>query len=377
MSQNNCDFLIVGAGPVGSVSARILAEAGFHCTVLDRRNHIAGNCYDETDEHGVLIHKYGPHYFRTNNDDLIDFLSRFTDWVPGTYIVKSKVGDKLYPFPINIDTLESYFDVKLDEKSAEEYLKKLQIDPGHEARNSEEFVLSRVGKELYEKFYLGYTLKQWDKHPKDLAASVCGRIPVRFNRYDRYVDHKFQMLPKHGFTRLFQNIITHPKIDLKLGVDFIQSRDEFNPKHATIYTGAVDEYFECKLGTLPWRSLEFEFKNFKEEYVQPCVQINYAAYDVPHTRTVEIKHATGQKLPSTTISYEYPKAKGDPYYPIPSPESAQLYEKYKELANQEAKNNNVHFIGRLAEYTYINTDQAIEKGFEIAQKLLDEASDND
>lgn len=367
MSQNECDILIVGAGPVGSVAARVLAEAGLHSIILDKRNHLAGNCYDETDDYGVLIHKYGPHYFRTNNDDLIQFLSKFSEWVPANYIVKSQVADKLYPFPINIDTLESYFNKSFDEKTAKEFLEKLQINPGHEPRNSEEFVLSRVGQELYEKFYLGYTLKQWDKHPKDLAASVCGRIPVRFNRYDRYVDHKFQQLPKHGFTQLFKNIVTHPKIQIQLNTDYLEQRDIFKPKLTTLYTGPIDEYFQCKLGALPWRSLEFEFKNFKQEYVQPCVQINYASYDIPHTRTVEIKHATGQKLPSTTISYEYPKAKGEPYYPIPHPESAQLYEKYKEMADAE---KDVIFAGRLAEYTYINTDQAIEKGFAVAEKIL-------
>lgn len=364
-----CDILIVGAGPVGSVTARYLAEKDLHCLVLDRRPHVAGNCYDEVDRFGVLIHKYGPHYFRTNNEDLLAFLSRFTEWIPGTYIVKSQIDDRLYPFPINLDTLETYFGVPLDEDSGKTFLEGLQIKYPRAPQNSEEFVLSRIGRELFKKFYLGYTLKQWETHPRDLDPSVCGRIPVRNNRYDRYVDHKYQVLPKYGFTKMFRTMLMHPKIEVQTEVDFLESRMQFKPRRATLYTGAIDEYFERKLGPLPWRSLHFEFQNFENNYIQPCVQINYPSLHIPYTRTVEIKHATGQKISSTTISYEYSRGQGDPFYPIPNKNSRKLYEQYREMAITEGQEQQVFFAGRLAEYTYLNTDEAIERGLHIANKI--------
>lgn len=368
-----CDVLVVGAGPVGAIAARLLAEKDLKILVIDKRGHIAGNCYDEIDPYGVLIHKYGPHYFRTNSDELMRFLTRFSDWIPGTYIVKNQIGNTLYPFPINLDTLESFFHIKLDEESGQRFLKSLQqkFDWGG-PRNSEEFVLSRVGRVLYENFYLGYTLKQWEMHPKDLDPSVCGRIPVRFNRYDRYVDDKFQVLPKHGYSQLFNNVLTHPNIELQLSTDYLQYRKDFKPARATLYCGPVDQYFEEKLGALPWRSLRFEFININKEFVQPCVQINYPDISTPYNRSIEIKHATGQQCPSTTISYEYSLAQSDPYYPVPNPGSRTLYEKYKELTEVETQKKQIYFAGRLAEYTYINTDQAIERGLEVGQQIWDD-----
>ncbi len=367
----SCDVLIVGAGPVGAVAAREFAESGLQCTVVDKRNHVAGNCYDEIDAAGVLIHKYGPHYFRTNDKAMIDYLGRFTEWIAGTYIVKSSVGNKLYPFPINLDTLELFFDKHLDAEGAEALLDSLRTTYDHEPANSEEFVLSRVGQRMYDSFYLGYTLKQWDKHPKDLAASVCGRIPIRYNRYDRYVDHTFQVLPKEGYTAMYQRMLAHPNITLQLGTDYFSIKDHIHPKLATLYCGPIDLYFDCRLGKLPWRSLEFEFRTYDQEYVQPCVQINYPEREIPHTRTVEIKHATGQKLARTTVLYEYPRSVGDPYYPIPAPEPHRLYLEYKTLAELETRMHKVYFAGRLAEYTYINMDQAIERGLSIAKTILE------
>jgi UDP-galactopyranose mutase len=364
-----CDVLIIGAGPVGCVTARKLAEKGLHCLVLEQRRHLAGNCFDETDSFGVLVHRYGPHYFRTNKEELLQWLGKFSDFVPGNYVVKSQIGPQLYPFPINLDTLEKFFGKKLDEKSGQELLESLQVKLPHSPKNSEEFVLSRVGEKLYENFYLGYTLKQWETHPKDLAPSVCGRIPVRLNRFDRYVDHKYQVMPKNGFTQMFKNMLTHPNIEVVLNVNYLENRKSFSPAKATLYTGPIDAYFDYQEGSLPWRSLEFDFRNFEKDYVQPCVQINYPELNVPYTRSVEIKHATGQILPSTTVCYEYPKAKGDPFYPVPSPKHQELYLKYKDLAQKETISRSVFFAGRLAEYTYINTDEAIEKGLEAADLI--------
>jgi UDP-galactopyranose mutase len=362
--------LIVGAGPVGAISARELADRGLKVKIIEKRKHIAGNCYDEIDSYGVLIHKYGPHYFRTDSEPLLKYLSRFTDWIDGQYIVKSQVNKKLYPFPINLTTLELVFATHLDAASAEDRLNKERL-PFPNPKNSEEFVLSRVGRRIYEMFYLGYTLKQWDLHPKDLDPSVCGRIPIRLNRFDRYVDQKYQVLPKFGYTQMYKNILTHPNIDLYLNTDYKDIRDQEKPKYATIYCGPIDAYFNYSLGHLPWRSLEFEFKSYENATIQDCVQINYPELNIPYTRSVEIKHATGQTVPNTTISYEYPRAVGDPYYPIPNPNAKKLYLKYKELADLEQKNTKVYFSGRLAEYTYINMDQAIEKGLETAKMILE------
>lgn len=363
------DALIVGAGPVGCVLAERLANIlQWKVLIIDKRNHIAGNCYDTYHPSGVMIHRYGPHYFRTNKKELLDYLSQFTEWIPGNYFVKSNTQGQLFPFPINLLTLEQFFNVdKLDAQSAEKLLdaKREKIES---PKNSEEFVLSRVGRELYEAFYLGYTLKQWDIHPKDLAPSVCGRIPVRYNTDERYVDHQYQFTPAKGFTEMFKKMTEHPNIDIQLEADFKTLRDTLKPKHLTIYTGPIDEYFDQVYGKLPWRSLEFEFVEKQQEFSQECVQINYPN-EHDYTRSVEIKHVTGQKHPHTVVSYEYPKAEGDPYYPIPMEKNHQLYEKYKALAEKETMEKNVYFCGRLAEYKYYNTDEVIELALKTFEKI--------
>ena len=366
--MHDIDLLIVGAGPVGCVIAERAAQLrGWRSLIVDKRNHIAGNCHDRHHESGVLIHSYGPHYFRTGNPRLYGYLSRFTDWVPGHYFVKCLVGDKLFPFPINLSTLEMFFGREFDAESAQRLLAEL-AEPNSAPANSEEFVLSRVGRQLYESFYLGYTQKQWGVHPSRLAASVCGRIPVRLNRDERYVDHTYQVMPAQGYTRLFERMISHPAIHVLLQTDFQQIRTAIEPKIATVYCGPVDQYFDCRLGKLGWRSLEFEFRRFEQEFVQPCVQINYPN-DFDYTRSVEIKHATGQKHHDTVISYEYPRAQGDPYYPIPSAESAELYSRYNLLAEREQAESNVFFAGRLARYRYLNMDEAMESALATFEQI--------
>lgn len=369
---DNIDLLIAGAGPVGcTVANKAAKELGWKVLIVEKRNHIAGNCFDRYHESGVMIHQYGPHYFRTNNKELLSFLSEYTSWIPGNYYVKSYSQDQYFPFPINILTLEQFYNSKLTPQKAKELLDDVCEKIEH-PKNSEEFVLSRVGKELYEAFYLGYTLKQWDMHPKDLHKSVCGRIPVRFNKDQRYVDHKYQLTPGHGFTKMFQNMIDHENIHLMLNTDFNSLRNEINPNKATLFTGPVDQYFDYSLGKLPWRSLEFDFKEFQQEYVQPVVQINYPN-DFDYTRSVEIKHVTKQKHHHTVVSYEYPKNTGDPYYPIPREQNHALNLKYQELAENESKNNKVFFAGRLAKYTYLNTDQAIESALEVFSRIKKES----
>jgi len=359
--QQKYSLLIVGAGPVGCVMAERAANIlGWKVLLIDKRNHVAGNCYDMYHESGVLIHRYGPHYFRTNNEELLQYLSGFTDWIQGDYIVKASTRGELFPFPINLLTLRQFFKMPdLTPEGAAQLLeeKREKID---NPANSEEFVLSRVGRELYEAFYLGYTLKQWAIHPKDLAASVAGRIPVRLNTDERYVDHKNQVTPAKGFTEMFSKMIDNPNIDVMLETDYNDIKDTIKPAFATVYAGPIDEYFDYRFGKLPWRSLEFDFKKVEAEYTQPCVQINYPN-DYDYTRTVEIKHVTKQQHTHTIVSYEYPKAEGDPYYPIPRPVNKELYERYKVLGIEETEKNNVYFCGRLAEYTYYNTDEVIER----------------
>lgn len=363
------DVIIAGAGPVGCLMAeRFAADLNWKVLLIDKRNHVAGNCFDTYHESGLMIHRYGPHYFRSNNKSLIEYLTRFTDWIPGNYIVKSSTNGELFPFPVNLLTLGQFFKIAdLDAESAQKLLeeKREKID---QPANSEEFVLSRVGKEMYEAFYLGYTLKQWSIHPRDLAPSVCGRIPVRLNKDERYVDHEYQLTPANGFTAMFQKMVNHPNIDLQLETDYAEIKNKIKATKATIYTGPIDEYFDAILGKLPWRSLEFDFVKKDVEFEQPCVQINYPN-DHDYTRTVEIKHVTGQVHPQTVISYEYPKAEGDPYYPIPMEKNQQLYLEYKKLAEKETEENNVFFCGRLAEYKYYNTDEVLELALKTFDKI--------
>jgi UDP-galactopyranose mutase len=353
------DLLIVGAGPVGCVVAeRAATELGWTSLVVEKRAHVAGNCYDRLHSSGVLVHEYGPHYFRTNDEGLLAYLSRFTEWIPGNYLVKSSVRGRLYPFPINLTTLEQFFGRSFTAESAQAFLEERR-EKIEQPANSEEFVLSRVGRELYEAFYLGYTLKQWDRHPRDLDPSVCGRIPVRFDRDERYVNHRFQVTPARGFTAMFERMIADPRIEVALRTDYREVRASMTPRQATIYCGPIDEYFDYRLGRLPWRSLQFEFQAHDRELIQPCVQINYPD-EHAYTRSVEIKHVTGQQIPRTVISVEYPRAAGDPYYPVPAAANERLYREYARMAETETRDRRVYFTGRLARYRYLNTDEAIE-----------------
>lgn len=355
------DILVVGAGLSGCVIAERAANLlNRKVLIVEKRNHIAGNCYDEYTPSGLLVHKYGPHYFRTNNIALIKYLSAFTEWIDGNYIVKSKFKGELYPFPINLNTLEQFFRVELNEKKARQLLAKKAVLFENPA-NSEEFVLSRVGRELYESFYLNYTIKQWKKHPKELDASVCGRIPVRYNRDNRYVDHTYQLMPKDGYTAMIKRMTDHPNIRVLLDTDYKDF--PVDSSKILVYTGAIDEYFDFSLGRLPWRSLSFEYRELDQPFCQPCVQINYPN-EFDYTRTVEIKHVTGQKHEKTILAYEYPADEGEPYYPVPSPEARKQFERYKELMTKEMQNRNIYFTGRLANYAYLNMDEVIERALE-------------
>jgi UDP-galactopyranose mutase len=364
------DLLVIGAGPVGCVLAERAARLmGWRSLVVEKRGHVAGNCYDCYHETGLLIHQYGPHYFRTNDPQLTDYLSGFTEWVPGEYIVKSFTHGQYYPFPINLTTLEMFFKMSLTSESAERLLERQRVALSS-PKNSEEFVLSRVGQRLYEAFYKGYTLKQWGMDPSELASTVCGRIPIRLTRDERYVDHAFQLMPKQGYTRMFANMIADPRIAVVLKTDFSSIRNRIRPRIATVYTGPIDEYFAHRYGRLEWRSLSFNFQYYARKFVQPCVQINYPN-DFAYTRSIEIKHVTKQVHPHTIVAYERSTDRGVPCYPVPTERNVALYEKYSELARRETDAASVYFAGRLANYKYMDMDEAVATALSVFDTIVE------
>jgi UDP-galactopyranose mutase len=360
------DYLIVGAGFAGSVLAeRLASQHGARVLVIDRRPHIAGNAYDELNSDGILYHKYGPHIFHTNSDAVVDYLSQFTEWRPYEHRVLAVVRDQLVPIPINRTTLNTLFGLDLGtDAEAAEYLAS-RAEPVTDIQTSEDVVVNAVGRELYELFFQGYTRKQWGLDPSQLDKSVTARIPTRTNTDDRYFTDSFQAMPKHGYTAMFKRMLDHPLIEVRTGVDFRDVRGEVDADHI-VYTGPIDEYFDYRLGRLPYRSLKFDHRTLGQERYQPVGTVNYPSPDVPYTRISEYKHLTGQPAPVTTITYEYPSAEGDPYYPIPRPENQELFKCYEALADAT---QGVTFVGRLATYRYYNMDQIVGQALATFRKL--------
>lgn len=363
--MRQCDYLIVGAGFAGSVLAERLARArGKSCVICDRRDHIGGNAYDHADAAGLLVHKYGPHIFHTNSPVIFDYLSNFTAWRDYEHRVLAKVNGELFPVPINLDTINRVFGRDLNEEEAKDFLQTV-AEPREQIRTSEDIVVSRVGRVLYEKFFRGYTRKQWGVDPSELDAQVAGRLPVRTNRDDRYFTDRFQAMPKHGYTRMFENMLDHENIQIVLGVDYRELQKEYRFRNL-IYTGPIDEYFDLRFGPLPYRSLEFRHCTLNEEWHQPVAVVNYPN-EFEYTRVTEFKHLTGQTHSRTSIVYEYPRASGDAYYPIPRPANAAVYARYQAMADNL---RNVHFVGRLATYRYFNMDQVVGQALTLFKKLV-------
>src|SRR3984893_3551695 len=362
------DFLIVGAGFAGAVLAeRISSQLGKTCLIVEKRHHIAGNAYDHYDAAGVLVHDYGPHYFRTNSQRIVDSLIQFTEWHEVEYKILSWTHGHFWHFPINLNTFEQLIGRPSNSEEMEAQLAewRVKIDS---PKNSEEVIVSQVGWKLYEMFFKNYTRKQWQRDARDLDPSVCGRIPIRTNSDDRYLSERFQALPEDGYPPMFEKMLYDPKIEVRLNTDFRDAREKLRYKHL-IYTGPIDEYFDHCFGPLPYRSLRFEPETLPQEFFQPAMQVNYPN-DYDFTRIVEIKHATGQKLSSTTIVREYPQDFGpgrEPYYPIPAPDAKALYSKYAERAASE---KNVTFVGRLATYRYYNMDQVIGMALAEFDRIL-------
>jgi UDP-galactopyranose mutase len=367
---NDYDTLIVGAGYAGSIMAeRLVNGLGQRVLVIDRRDHVAGNAYDYHDEHGILVHRYGPHIFHTNHMPVVDYLSQFTEWRPYEHRVVSRVRDDLLvPMPINRTTINMLYGLDLQTDEEVEAFYAERREDIELMKTSEDAVVAKVGRELYELFFRGYTRKQWQRDPSELHASVCARIPIRTNTDDRYFTDSFQQMPAEGYTRMFERMLDHPDIEIRLETEFDDVRDEVSYDHL-VYTGPIDAFFDHRFGELPYRSLEFELKNEPTPgggLLQPTASVNEPDFDVPYTRTTEYRHMTGQVAESSSFHVEYPRAEGDPYYPIPNDETRALYKQYEALA--EALDD-VTFVGRLARYQYLDMHQVVAQALTTYEKL--------
>jgi UDP-galactopyranose mutase len=365
------DYLIVGAGFAGSVLAeRLAADAGKKVLIVEKRPHIGGNAYDHYDDHGILVHKYGPHIFHTNSREIFDYLSRFTAWRQYQHRVLASVDGQLVPIPINLDTVNRLYGLNLTSFQVEEFFASV-AEQRDQIRTSEDVVVSKVGRELYEKFFRGYTRKQWGLDPSELDASVTARVPTRTNRDDRYFTDTYQAMPLHGYTRLFEKMLSHPNIKVMLNTDY---REVVNviPFKEMVYTGPVDAFFDYCYGKLPYRSLDFQFETVPAAVHQPVGTVNYPN-EYAYTRITEFKYLTGQEHALTTLVYEYPRADGDPYYPVPRPENQTLYKQYQ--ARAEATPG-VHFVGRLATYKYYNMDQVVAQALALYARLAGKRRDD-
>jgi UDP-galactopyranose mutase len=364
------DTLVVGAGYAGSIMAeRLATEHGQRVLVVDRRPHIAGNAFDYYDEHGVLVHRYGPHIFHTNSEKVVEYLSQFTDWRPYEHRVLANVDGKHVPIPINRTTVNELYGLDLSTDEDMRLFLEQRAEPVEYIRNSEDVVVAKVGRELYEKFFRGYTRKQWQRDPSELHPSVCARIPVRTNDDDRYFTDSFQSMPVDGYSAMFNRILDQPGIEVQLDTDFADIREQVDYGHL-VYTGPIDGYFGYRFGALPYRSLEFELRNDPTPdggHLLATASLNEPSEDVPFTRRTEFRHMTGQDPhDSSTVAFEYPRSEGDPYYPVPNDESRALYKRYEALA---AELPDVTFVGRLARYQYLNMDQVVGQALATFEKL--------
>lgn len=358
------DYLIVGAGFAGSVLAeRLAAGSNKKVLICDKRPHIGGNAYDHYNEAGILVHKYGPHIFHTNSREVFEYLSRFTEWRPYEHRVRASVDGQLVPIPINLDTINTLYGLKLTSFEVQEFFKK-QAEPREQIRTSEDVVVNAVGRELYEKFFRNYTCKQWGYDPSELDASVTSRVPTRTNRDDRYFTDTYQAMPRFGFTRMFENMLDHPNIKVLLNCDYREVENEI-PFSQMIYTGPVDSYFDYCFGKLQYRSLEFKHETHDKSVFQESPVVNYPNEHL-YTRITEFKYLTGQEHEKTSVVYEFPKSEGDPYYPVPRKENAEVYAQYKQLADATP---NVQFVGRLATYKYYNMDQIVAQALTVYAKM--------
>lgn len=374
--MRNAEIIIIGAGISGAVLAERYASIGKKVLVLEKRSHIAGNCYDYIDQNGILISKYGAHLFHTNEEDVWKYVNRFAKWYNWEHRVLAKVDSQLVPIPVNITTVNRLFNAGI--KTEEEMDRWLEEHrkPIKEPADGEQAVLSKVGPELYEKMFRHYTKKQWDKYPEQLDASVLDRIPVRRNNDDRYFSDRYQALPEGGYTQFFKNILNHPNIEILLNTDYFDIRDQLGNYEKIFYTGPIDRYFNFKhslVDTLEYRSINFVSESLDVSFFQENSVVNYPGQEVDFTRIIEYKHFGNQKSDKTTIVREFTTAEGEPYYPVPNAKNQAIYEKYRQEAQKLA---DVHFVGRLANYKYFNMDQAFKNALDLFNTLESENQKN-
>ena len=361
------DFFIVGTGFAGSVMAeRIASQLDKKVLLVEKRNHIAGNAYDEYDENGILVHRYGPHIFHTNSKSIFNYLSKFTDWRKYEHEVLAFYKNDYFPIPINRITLNKIYNLSLQtDDEAKNFFSSVR-EKRYPILNSEDVIVNQVGTELYKIFFEDYTYKQWNKYPIELSSSVCGRIPVRLNNDCRYFTDKYQFMPMNGYTKLFERMLSHKNIEVIFNTDYKNIIAEIS-FDKMIYTGPIDDFFDYAYGKLPYRSIRFEFENHDSEYYQKCAQVNYVEKSVKYTRVVEHKFLSGQMAAKTTISREYPQFNGEPFYPILTEENRSIFKRY-EL--ETAKQKNVVFCGRLAEYQYYNMDQVVANTLKKFEQMI-------
>jgi UDP-galactopyranose mutase len=369
--MNNFDIVIVGAGISGCVLAeRYANKLNKKVLIIEKRDHIGGNCYDYYDNFDILVPKYGPHFFHTNNKKVFKYVSQFTDWKEYKHKSSSMVDGKLIPMPVNINSVNLLFN--LDLRNKEEmilWLEKNRVKLDHPPKNSEELALSRYGKKIYEKLYKYYIKKQWGKWPSELDPLVMNRIPIRTNFEDHYFSDRYQVMPSNGFTRIFQNMLKNKRVEIQLNQDYFKFDKHISKPEKIFFTGRVDDYYrkDTKI-RLQYRSIKFKFRSFKKEFYQSSAQINYPDYKTKFTRITEPKYSTGQKNQYTTIIKEYPQWRGEPLYPIPDKINTTKFLKLKNKV-KESEKKGVYFIGRLAEYKYINMDQAFDNALNLFEKL--------
>ncbi len=370
MKKRKVDIVVVGAGISGATLAeRYATLLGEKVLVIEKRNHLGGNCYDLKNEDGILYGKYGPHIFHTNFRDVWDYVNSFSKFYPFELKVLSNVEGKNIPVPVNIETINKVFGLSLrDEKDMKEWLFQ-NTEKIHVPKNSEEAALSRVGKVLYEKMFKGYTEKQWGRSAKELVPEILNRIPVRTNHEDRYFADTYQGLPEHGYTSLIKKMLSHTNIEVMFDTDFFHIQDELKYKKI-FFTGKIDSYFKEKYGNLEYRSIQFEFERHDKKYFQENSVINYPGEE-KFTRIVEYKYFhkdRGVDIPSTLISREFPTSLGEPYYPVLSEKNIEIFRKYQKEAEKLEKDG-TYFVGRLANYKYFNMDQAFKNALDLFNRL--------
>lgn len=367
--MRNENILIVGAGISGSVLAERYASIGKKVTIMEKRDHIGGNCYDFIDKNGIRMSKYGAHLFHTNDEEVWNYIQKFSNWYKWEHKVLARVEGKAVPIPVNITTVNKLFDLTISNE--QEMMKWLnsQVVSIPDPQNGKEAVIAKVGSVLYEKMFKHYTKKQWDKYPEELDASVLNRIPLRMNFDDRYFSDKYQVLPEHGYTKMFEKMLSHPNIEVKLNTDYFELASGNLKYDKIFYTGPIDRFFEARKINLPkleYRSVNFHVETVEQEYFQENSVINYPGEEVNFTRIVEYKHFGNQKSPRTTIVKETTTDHGEPYYPVPNRRNQELYLKYKAEAE---KLENIHFVGRLANYKYFNMDEAFKNALSLFKQL--------